>query len=80
MTTAGPTAAVVTFLVAGGAITVLAFAGASLVALGQESVAQRVAAAAPTMKRWGGAVLVIVGLWLAATGIFAESFAGLFSV
>lgn len=80
MTTAGPLAAVVAFLVAGGAITVLAFGAGSLVALGQESVAQRVAAAAPTMKRWGGAVLVIVGLWLAATGVFAQAFARLFPV
>ena len=80
MTSAGPGAAVVAFLVAAVAMAVLAFAAAALVALGQERLAQRVTEAAPAMKRWAGWLLVVVGAWLVATGVFARSFARLFPV
>lgn len=80
MTTAGVGAAVVAFLVAGAAMTLLAFGAAALVAVGQEGVAGRVARAAPVMKQWAGWVLVLVGVWLMATSLFAGWFARLFPV
>ncbi len=68
------------FVVAAGALVVLAFAAAVTVAVAQERVATRLMAAAPAMKRWGGFVLVVVGLWFVALGLFAETFAEVFPV
>lgn len=59
---------------------VLAFGVALLVAFAQETVGARIAAGAPTVKRWGGIVLVIVGAWFVALGIFAETFVRVFPV
>lgn len=41
---------------------------------------ERIGASAPTVKRWGGYVLVIVGLWFVALGVFADVFARVFPV
>jgi len=77
----GGTAAVVTaFAVAGLAIVLLASASALTVALAQERLAGRLEAAGPTMKRWGGWILVLVGAWFVALGVFADFFARVFPV
>jgi TRAP-type C4-dicarboxylate transport system permease large subunit len=68
------------FVVAAVVLVVLAFAAAVAVAVAQERVATRLTAAAPTMKRWGGVVLMVVGLWFVALGLFAETFAEVFPV
>ena len=65
---------------AAAAIVLLAFAAAGSVALAQERVTERIEASAPTVKRWGGYVLVIVGLWFVALGLFADFFARVFPV
>ena len=65
---------------AAGAIVLLSFAAAGSVALAQERVTERIGASAPTVKRWGGYVLVIVGLWFVALGLFADFFARVFPV
>jgi hypothetical protein len=70
----------VAFVVAALAIVVLAFASALTVALAQERLAGRLETAAPAMKRWGGWVLVVVGTWFVALGVFADLFARLFPV
>ena len=70
----------IAFAVAAGAIILLAFASAFGVAAAQERFAERLQSAAPTMKRWGGIVLVLVGAWFVALGVFAETFAGVFPV
>jgi TRAP-type C4-dicarboxylate transport system permease large subunit len=67
-------------VVAAGVLVVLAFAAAVTVAVAQERVAGRLTAAAPSMKRWGGVVLVVVGLWFVALGLFAQTFADVFPV
>lgn len=55
--------------------------GASFVVVGaRETTLERVRASAPTIKRWGGYVLIVVGVWFAALGIWAEAFANLFPV
>ena len=65
---------------AAAAIVLLSFAAACSVALAQERVTQRIGASAPTVKRWGGYVLVIVGLWFVALSLFADFFARFFPV
>jgi hypothetical protein len=66
--------------VAAAAIVVLAFTAALFVALAQESIMERISAGAPTVKRWGGYVLVLVGAWFVALGVFADFFARVFPV
>jgi TRAP-type C4-dicarboxylate transport system permease large subunit len=66
--------------VAAGAIILLAFAAAFVVALAKERVTERIRAAAPALKRWGGYVLVLVGVWFIALGVFADFFARVFPV
>ncbi|MGH2682420.1 MAG: hypothetical protein ACRDIX_04215 [Actinomycetota bacterium] len=73
-------AAVAAFVVAAAVLVVLAFGAAVTVAMAQERVANRLTEAAPSMKRWGGVVLVVVGLWFVAVGVFAETFADVFPV
>ena len=65
---------------AAGALVALAFAAALSVAVAQERVTERIGASAPTVKRWGGYVLMIVGVWFVALGIFADFFARVFPV
>ena len=62
------------------AIVLLAFAAAGSIALAHERVTERIGASAPTVKRWGGYVVVIVGLWFVALGLFADFFARVFPV
>jgi cytochrome c biogenesis protein CcdA len=80
LTTGGFGAAFVAYVVAGSAIVLLAFGAALFVALAHEQVTERVGANAPAIKRWGGYILVVVGLWLVALGVFADFFAGVFPV
>lgn len=49
-------------------------------ALAQERASERIAAGAPTVKRWGGYILTLVGLWFVALAIFADPFARLLPV
>jgi hypothetical protein len=66
--------------VAAGAIVLLAFAAAFAVALAKGRVTDRIKAGAPAIKRWGGSVLVLVGVWFIALGVFADFFARVFPV
>jgi hypothetical protein len=50
------------------------------VAFAEEAVAERIGAGTPTMKRWGGWVLVVVGVWFVLIGVFADAFSRLFPV
>ena len=49
-------------------------------ATAQERTAEAMRAGAPEVKRWGGRILVLVGAWLVALGIFADFVADVFSV
>jgi len=62
------------------AIVLLAFGAAAVVSWAKQGTVQRIGASAPTVKRWGGVVLVVLGAWFIATGVFAKSFARLFPV
>ena len=59
---------------------ILTFALAFLVDRAREATVERLRASAPRIKRWGGAILVLVGAWTLLLGLFAEEFARLFPV
>ena len=61
-------------------LVILVFAAAFGVARAQESTLERIKAQAPTVKRWGGRILLAVGVWFLALAIFANFFAGIFPV
>lgn len=76
----GTSAALVSFAVAGAAIVALMFALALLLATAREHVVDSLQQGAPTIKRWGGRVLISVGAWLISLGVFAHFFADVFPV
>lgn len=80
LTTGGFTAALTAFVTAGVVLVVLLFAAALTIAVAQEQVTDRLRAGAPTVKRWGGHVLIAVGAWLVVLAVFADSFATTFPV
>jgi len=59
------------FAVAAGVITMLAFGAALSVSAAKGGLARRLEGQAPTMKHWGGAVLVVVGAWFLVTAAFS---------
>lgn len=62
------------------ALVVLIFTLALALAGAQQQTVQRMQAGAPTVKRWGGRVLVLVGAWFVALALFADLFADVFAV
>ncbi|MGH3442911.1 MAG: hypothetical protein ACRDUY_12900 [Nitriliruptorales bacterium] len=80
LTAGGFAVAFFAFGVAAAVLVVLLFAASLGVAVAQEAVVQRVRAAGPTVKRWGGWVLVVIGTWFVALGVFADTFARIFPV
>lgn len=70
-------AAVIAFAVAAGVITLLAFTAALVVAAAKGRVVAGLPAEAPTIERWGGALLGLVGAWFLATAAFAGPIARL---
>lgn len=50
------------------------------VATAQERLVATLRAHLTDVKRWGGILLIIVGLWLIALTAFADFFAGVFPV
>jgi len=53
-------------------VVLLLFGAAVGVALLQDRLVARVQASAPTVKRWGGRVLIVLGLWFVALGAFSS--------
>lgn len=66
------------FLVAALTMILLVFTLALLLATAQDQVARTLEESAPALKRWGGRILVLVGLWLLALAVFADFFAEVF--
>ncbi len=55
--------------------------GASFgVARAEEATLERIKVQAPTIKRWGGRILIAVGIWFLVLAVFAEQFATIFPV
>jgi TRAP-type C4-dicarboxylate transport system permease large subunit len=80
LTTGGFAAAVTAFVATGVVLVVLLFAAALGVAIAQEELTARLETSAATIKRWGGHVLIAVGVWLLLLAAFADSFARVFPV
>lgn len=66
------------FGVAALAVVALMFGLATAIASARETLVERLRDGAPRVKRWGGRVLVTVGLWLVALGVFSAFFADVF--
>ena len=80
MSLGGFLSALLAFLVAAAALVALMFTLALALAATQERTAEALRVGAPAIKRWGGRILVLIGLWFVVLGVFADEFAGVFSV
>lgn len=58
----------------------LVFIAALTIASVQDQTIQWIGARAPTIKRWGGYVLIAVGIWFFLLAAFAETLAEVFPV
>lgn len=76
----GVGASLAAFGTAGLVIVLLLFGLAAAVATAQERVVATLQAGVTQIKRWGGVILIAVGLWTLASAIWAEAFARLFPV
>jgi protein-S-isoprenylcysteine O-methyltransferase Ste14 len=76
----GVAAAATAFGLAAVVIVALMFTAAFTVSRAQDATVARIRATAPAIKRWGGAVLVGVGLWFISLAVFADFFAEIFPV
>ena len=56
------------------------FTLAVLLATARERLVETVKDGAPTTKGWGGRILIVVGAWFIALGVFADYFSELFPV
>jgi len=70
----------VAFFTTGLVIVLLLFGLAVAVASAQERIVGTLQASVTQVKRWGGWVLIGVGLWTLALAIWAEEFAHIFPV
>lgn len=68
------------FAVAAGTFVLLIFALSYFVGAAREGIVERLKAGAPSVKRWGGYVLLAAGAWFVALGVFAAYFSGIFPV
>lgn len=56
------------------------FALALAVATAQERLVATLRTGVVSIKRWGGRILILVGLWLIVLGVWADFFAQFFPV
>lgn len=56
------------------------FGLALIIASAREHIVESMRDGAPTVKRWGGRILIVVGVWFIALGVFADRFAEIFPV
>lgn len=68
------------FIVAALVIVLLMFTLSLAIAGAQEGLVATLKAHVAQVKRWGGWILIAVGLWLFALTAFADFFAGIFPV
>lgn len=73
-------AAFVAFVVASVVLILLVFGAAFGVAGAQDQTVERLKAEAPRVKKWGGWILTVVGVWFLVLAAFADFFAGIFPV
>lgn len=80
MGTGGGTPAVLAFAAASATIVGLAFGLALLIGRAEVRTVERLEAAAPQIKGWAGALLLVIGTWMVVLGLFADVFATVFAV
>lgn len=56
------------------------FSLAVLLATARERLVDTIAEGAPTIKAWGGRILILVGAWFVTLAVFADYFSDLFPV
>jgi hypothetical protein len=56
------------------------FTLALLLAAAQERTGEAMRAGAPAIKRWGGRILVLLGVWFILLGALAHPFSHVFTV
>jgi hypothetical protein len=78
--TGGFTAAFVAFVVAAVVVVAQMFTAAFVVSRAKDATVQRIQASAAGVKKWGGAILLIVGVWFVSLAAFADFFARVFPV
>lgn len=61
-------------------IVILMYGLALSVGAAQQRTVDALKAGAPTVKRWGGRILLSVGIWFIALGAFSSFFAEVFPV
>jgi len=68
------------FATAGLVIVLLLFGLALAVGTAQDALVEAIRARGPQAKHWGGAILVLVGVWFLILAIWADAFADVFEV
>jgi len=58
----------------------LMFGLALVIATAQEQIVGALRANVTQVKRWGGIILILIGVWLITLGIWANGFAQIFPV
>ena len=76
----GVTAALIAFAVAALMMVLLMFTLALTIGAAQQRTVEAMRAGAPAVKVWGGRILLLVGAWFIALGVFASFFADVFPV
>ncbi len=76
----GVTAALLAFGVAALMMVLLMFTLALVIGAAQERTVEAMRAGAPAVKRWSGRILVLVGAWFIALGVFSDFFVDVFPV
>lgn len=72
--------AFITFIVVAIAMVILFFSLAIGIALAEEQVISSIKARTQDVKRWGGYILIGVGIWFISLTIFVDFFANIFPV
>lgn len=72
--------ALLTFGVAALTIVLLMFTLAALIGSAQGRAVDAMKASGPSVKRWGGGILVLVGAWLFLLGLVPHPFMHIFNV
>ena len=73
-------AASLAFVVAALTMVTLMFTLATGIASAGERVGETMRTSAPTVKRWGGRILIVVGAWFLILAAFAGFFANVFRI
>lgn len=72
--------AFITFVVVAITMIILFFSLAAGIALAEEQVISSIKARTEDIKRWGGYILIGVGIWFISLTVFVDFFVSIFSV